>query len=202
VASEGASAAPQPIKLIVALGNPGREHVADRHNAGFHWLQLLCDREQVTLRAETKFHSQFAKLTLNSQAVFCLAPQTYMNASGRAVAAVAKFYKISAPEILVVYDELDLPPGCARFKFSGGHGGHNGVRDIAKALGTKDFWRLRLGIGHPGNARDVSAYVLSSASRSDMQQIEVAMDDSLRVLDEFVVGNADNAILQLHTDTK
>ena len=201
MANAGANAAPNlPIKLIVGLGNPGREHASDRHNAGFHWLQLLCDRGSASLRMETKFTAAFAKININEQAIFCAAPQTYMNASGRAVAATAKFYKLKPAEILVVYDELDLPPGVARLKFSGGHGGHNGVRDIAKALGTKDFWRLRLGIGHPGNARDVSDYVLSAASRSDMQKIEAAMDASFYVLNDFVAGNAEQAMLQLHTE--
>ena len=201
MASAGANSAPNlPIKLIVGLGNPGREHISDRHNAGFHWLQLLCDREQSDLRPETKFQAAFAKVNLSGQAIFCAAPQTFMNASGRTVSAVTRFYKIKPAEVLVVYDELDLPPGCARLKYSGGHGGHNGLRDIIKALGTQDFWRLRLGIGHPGNARDVSDYVLSTPSRSDMQKIETAMDASFRILNDFVAGSTERAMLQLHTD--
>lgn len=200
MAANGSSAPKDPIQLIVALGNPGREHVADRHNAGFHWLQLLCDREGATLKPESKFHAEVAKINLANQSIYCLAPMTYMNHSGRAVAAIARFYKIPVQKILVVYDELDLPPGVARFKFSGGHGGHNGVRDIASALGSKDFWRLRIGIGHPGNARDVSDYVLKAPSKSDLQNIEMATDASMRVLDDFVSGRAEQAMLQLHTD--
>ena len=194
--------AKQPIKLIVALGNPGREHQSDRHNVGFRWLDQLCDREQSSLKAESKFYSKLAKLNLSGQSVFCMAPQTFMNASGRAVSAVAKFYKIDPAEILVVYDELDLPTGAARLKFSGGHGGHNGVRDIAKALSSKDFWRLRIGIGHPGSARDVSDYVLSSASVSDAQKIQIAVDDSFRVLANLIAGESDQAMLDLHTEIK
>jgi peptidyl-tRNA hydrolase, PTH1 family len=194
--------AKQPIKLIVALGNPGREHQSDRHNIGFRWLDQLCEREQSSLKAESKFSSKLAKLNIAGQSVFCMAPQTFMNASGRAVSAVAKFYKIDPAEILVVYDELDLPPGAARLKFSGGHGGHNGVRDIAKALSSKDFWRLRIGIGHPGSARDVSDYVLSSSSVSDAQKIQAAVDDSFRVLGNLIAGESDQAMLDLHTEIK
>ena len=143
-----------PIKLIVGLGNPGKKYAETRHNAGFWLVERVAAQHRASFRKEAKFHGLAAKLSGAGGDVWLLQPQTYMNESGTAVGALAQFYKISADEILVAHDELDLPPGGVKIKQGGGHAGHNGLRDIGANLGTPEFWRLRIGIGHP---RDLAA---------------------------------------------
>ncbi|MDD2721353.1 MAG: aminoacyl-tRNA hydrolase [Gallionella sp.] len=187
------------IRLIVGLGNPGREYESTRHNAGFWWVDELARAENLNFRSETKFHGQAARATLHGQEVWLLKPQTFMNLSGRAVAALAQFYKITPAEILVVHDELDLQPGIARLKLGGGHGGHNGLKDIIAQLGTKDFWRLRLGIGHPGDRAQVSNFVLNDPRREERELIDDAMNKAQLVAHLIIEGKLDAAMLKLHS---
>ncbi|BFM17150.1 aminoacyl-tRNA hydrolase [Maricurvus nonylphenolicus] len=189
-----------PIKMIVGLGNPGQEYDRTRHNAGADFVTELARQAGESLSADKKFFGLCAKISINHRPVHLLIPTTFMNRSGQAVAAMANFYKIEAEEILVAHDELDLDPGIARLKHGGGHGGHNGLRDTIKALGNnKDFARLRLGIGHPGNAKLVSGYVLKKASQSDQQLIDDASYDATKVMDEVVKGEWNSAMKTLHT---
>lgn len=198
----------QAIQLIVGLGNPGNEYSKTRHNAGFWWVDLLCAQSNSRLNQESKFFGQAGKLNFSSatskpsQDVWLLKPDTFMNASGRAVSALAKFYKIPPQAILVVHDELDLPVGVSKLKKGGGHGGHNGLRDIIAALGTPDFWRLRMGIGHPGKSEEVVNFVLRAPSLNEMNAIESSMDQSLLVLPLLLQGDFEQAMLRLHTDAK
>jgi PTH1 family peptidyl-tRNA hydrolase len=186
------------IRLIVGLGNPGPKYLATRHNAGFWFLDALASRFNVTLRQETKFKGEVGKAVINGEDVWLLKPDTFMNLSGQSVAALARFYKIDPQQVLVVHDELDLPPGTVRLKRGGGHGGHNGLRDTASRLGSKDFMRLRLGIGHPGQKELVHDYVLGKPSRDDHISIENAIDDALRVISDIVQGDMDKAMNDLH----
>lgn len=189
------------IQLIVGLGNPGNEYRDTRHNAGFWWIDEICAQTGAKLHSESKFFGQVGKLP--GKEVWLLKPDTFMNASGRAVAALAKFYKIAPQSILVVHDELDLPVGSAKFKQGGGHGGHNGLRDIIAQLGA-DFWRLRIGIGHPGKSSEgkreqVVNFVLHAPSRQEMQAISLSIDDSSRLLDSLLQGEFEQAMLKLHS---
>lgn len=188
-----------PIKLIVGLGNPGDKYAKTRHNAGFLFLDLLCEQLGVRLAADKHCFGRTVKTLIAGQEVRLLAPDTFMNLSGKAVIAATQYYKIDLREILVVHDELDLDPGVARLKLGGGHGGNNGLRDIAQMSGSKDFARLRLGIGHPGVGRDVAGYVLKPANRDDQTKIEHAIAESLRVLDLVVQGDFPRAMNELHT---
>lgn len=187
------------IRLIVGLGNPGREYETTRHNVGFWWVDELARRENLSFRTEAKFHGLAARGQLNVCEIALLKPQTFMNLSGRAVAAMAQFYKILPSEILVVHDELDLQPGIARLKLGGSHGGHNGLKDIIAQLGTKDFWRLRLGIGHPGDRAQVVDYVLNEPRREERELIIDAMQQSLQVAPLVVEGKTEAAMLKLHS---
>ncbi len=188
----------EPIKLIAGLGNPGAEYAGTRHNAGADFVHELARQQGASLTPESKFFGLTARVTVDGHDVRLLVPTTFMNRSGQAVSAMAKFFKIDTANILVAHDELDFEPGVARFKDSGGHGGHNGLRDISKACGD-NYLRLRLGIGHPGNARDVSNYVLKQASRSDRDLIEASIDDSLRALPLLIAGDWGRATTQLHS---
>lgn len=190
------------IQLIVGLGNPGQQYANTRHNVGFWLAERLCAGARTSLQPENKFKGHVA--TIQSGEITCrvLLPMTYMNRSGEAVLAIAQFYKILPAEILVVHDELDLPVGSARLKFDGGHGGHNGLRDIDARLNTKAFYRLRLGIGHPGNKDDVTNYVLNRPSKSDEQMIVTAIDHALSVVPDILKGNIDKAMNVLHTVAK
>jgi PTH1 family peptidyl-tRNA hydrolase len=189
------------LQLIVGLGNPGASYEATRHNVGFWFVDALASRLGASFRAEKKFQGDVVKAIAGSQDVWLLKPTTYMNLSGHSAQALAHFYKIPTHNILVVHDELDLAPGTARLKRGGGHGGHNGLRDLTQKLG-KDFLRLRLGIGHPGEARLVSDYVLSKPSQEDRQHIEDAMYDALDVMDLVMEGELEKAMHQLHTHKK
>jgi PTH1 family peptidyl-tRNA hydrolase len=189
----------QGIQLIVGLGNPGPQYEATRHNAGFWWVDQVAGEHGARLNAEGKFQGIAGRLKQGDQETWLLKPSTFMNASGRAVAAIANFYKIPPQAVLVVHDELDLSPGIAKMKKGGGHGGHNGLKDIAAALGTPDFWRLRLGIGHPGERHEVVNFVLKPPSRDEMHAIEQAMDSSTKILPMLLKGEFEAAMLKLHT---
>lgn len=188
------------IKLIVGLGNPGREYDFTRHNAGFWWVDAFARMHQFTFKAESKFHGFAARSRINDRELLLLKPQTFMNVSGRAVGALAQFHKIEPRHILVVHDDLDLPPGQIKLKFSGGHGGHNGLKDIFAHLGTRDFWRLRIGIGHPGERADVANYVLNAPRREEMELIEHAMQRAQDVVPLILDGKLEAAMLKLHSN--
>lgn len=188
------------IELIVGLGNPGREYEQTRHNAGAWLVAALAHRYQASLAPESKFFGLTARLMIGGRDVRLLIPGTYMNRSGQAVGAISQFFKIEPAHILVAHDELDLPPGSARLKFGGGHGGHNGLRDIIASLGnSRDFGRLRLGIGHPGSAPQVTGYVLSKAPAAEQQRIETAIDAALDALPLVIGGEWSRAMNQLHS---
>jgi peptidyl-tRNA hydrolase, PTH1 family len=193
----------EPISLVVGLGNPGREYEDTRHNAGFWWIDQLANRVNSAFKAESKFSGLVGK----APAFWLLKPTTFMNRSGQAVGALAKFYRIDAAAILVVHDELDLPAGEAKLKLGGSHGGHNGLKDIDAHLGTRDYWRLRIGIGHPralakseGGAHiEVVDYVLQRPGTADSRAIEDAMHASIDIWETMAVGNFEAAMLKLHT---
>jgi PTH1 family peptidyl-tRNA hydrolase len=187
------------IKLIVGLGNPGREYEATRHNAGFWWLDELAREHGVSFKNESKFHGLAARANLHGHEVHLLKPQTFMNVSGRAVVALALFYKILPDQILVVHDELDLPPGSAKLKLGGGHGGHNGLKDIIAHLGSKEFWRLRVGVGHPGERSEVVNYVLNAPRKEEQGLIEEAMQRAQNVAPLIIEGKLEAAMLKLHS---
>jgi len=190
----------QKIELIVGLGNPGPEHQRTRHNAGFWFADLLARAHSGTFRAENRFHGETAEIMLNRHRIRLLKPQTFMNNSGRAVVAIASYFKIPLENVLIAYDELDLEPGRAQLKFDGGHGGHNGMRDIVQCVGNA-FWRLRFGIGHPEKGRrdDVVDYVLRPASSADEDEILDAINAAIDVLPVLLEHGADRAKTQLHS---
>lgn len=188
------------IRLIVGLGNPGVDYEYTRHNAGANFLINLAHIYQVSFSVESKFFGLFASCEINQKTIRLLIPTTFMNISGRAVAAVANFYKIHPEAILVVHDELDLLPGMARFKLGGGHGGHNGLKDIIRALANNNkFARLRIGIGHPGNAKQVSHYVLKKAPDAEQQLIDDSMDSACKMIPAVCNGDWERAMRELHT---
>ena len=186
------------IKLIVGLGNPGEKYAATRHNAGFWWVDQQTIESKSKLALDTKCFGVTGKLHPTSD-TWLLKPMTFMNASGKAVAALANYYKILPAQILVVHDELDLLPNTAKLKKGGGHGGHNGLKDIAAALGTADFWRLRLGIGHPGDRNEVVNFVLNHPSKDEQTAINQCIDDSMRIVPYLLNGDFEAAMLKLHT---
>ncbi len=186
------------IRLLVGLGNPGPSYEATRHNAGFWWIDAVARQWRVSLQPEKGFHGLVARANLPQGPVWLLEPMTFMNLSGQAVSALARFYKIAPEEILVAHDELDLQPGELKLKQGGGHAGHNGLRDMHAKLGSSDFWRLRLGIGHPGVRAEVANYVLGSPRPEHREAIERCIDDSLKSLDLLVSGEMGRAIAQLH----
>jgi PTH1 family peptidyl-tRNA hydrolase len=165
------------VRLVVGLGNPGREYVDTRHNAGFWFCERLAAKLGVSLSVESRFHG-LAGLA-RPQGLWLLLPQTFMNRSGQAVGALARFHRITPAEILVVHDELDIPPGQLRLKFGGGLGGHNGLKDITAHLGTQDYWRLRVGIGHPGDRNEVVNYVLKPPRKEEQADIEQSLERAL-----------------------
>lgn len=186
------------IKLFVGLGNPGDKYVATRHNAGFWWIDLIQQQTNSALKLDAKMYGEVGKISTQADA-WLLKPMTYMNASGKAVAALANYYKIKPAEILVIHDELDLPAGTCKMKFAGGHGGHNGLRDIHAALGTPDYWRLRVGIGHPGDRNEVVNYVLKAPLKAEQEAIEESLYQSSKVFDLLLKGDFEQAMLKLHT---
>jgi PTH1 family peptidyl-tRNA hydrolase len=186
------------IRLFVGLGNPGPEYEDTRHNAGFWWIDSLARQLNVNLVADRSYHGFVARANLPSGPVWLLQPQTYMNLSGKSVAALAKFFKIMPNEILVAHDELDLLPGQVKLKCGGGHAGHNGLRDIHAQLGSPDYWRLRLGIGHPGIKTEVAAYVLRKPPQSERQAIDKCIDQALGAANAFIAGDMPKATLLVH----
>ena len=186
------------IKLFVGLGNPGEKYEHTRHNAGFWWIDQVCALTNSKLTLEPKFFGAVAKLNLTVD-TWLLKPTTFMNASGKAVAALANYYKILPKQILVIHDELDLPGGGVKLKNGGGHGGHNGLKDITVALGTADFWRLRLGIGHPGDRNEVINFVLKAPLKDEMTAINSCIDDSINIVPLLQSGDFVTAMLKLHT---
>ncbi len=188
------------IELIVGLGNPGAKYAHTRHNAGADFVEQLASKLLVNLIEEKKYSGRYAKADINGQKVHLIIPSTYMNLSGSPVAALANFYKILPQNILVAHDELDINPGTARFKKSGGHGGHNGLRDIISKLGnSRDFYRLRIGIGHPGIAKDVADFVLSKAPSSEQQLTQLATDEALHFSQQAIAGEWQLAMNKLHS---
>ena len=187
------------MKLIVGLGNPGKEYAGTRHNAGFQWVDRLAEILHITLKPEIRFHGLCAHVNQKNTDLWLLEPQTYMNASGRSVVALCQFYKIQTDEMIVIHDELDLPPGSAKLKKGGGLGGHNGLKDIAAKLGTQDFWRLRIGVGHPGNRDAVVGYVLHPPRKEEAQLIDEAIERSLEVWPLLAQDACEAAMLKLHT---
>lgn len=186
-------------KLIVGLGNPGAEYEDTRHNAGFWWIDAIAREHGVSLSHENKFLGISGRLKHQGNEAWLLKPMTFMNRSGQSVAALARFYRIPPEQILIVHDELDLPPGTAKLKKGGGHGGHNGLKDIAAHLGSTDFWRLRLGIGHPGDAAAVVNFVLHAPPREESMQISDAISASSAVLPALLNGEFEAAMLKLHS---
>jgi PTH1 family peptidyl-tRNA hydrolase len=187
------------LRLLVGLGNPGAEHLRTRHNAGFWLVDALARREGVRFGMETKLHGETAKVVLDGQPLLLLKPNTFMNKSGIAIATALRYWKIAPDEMLVAHDDLDLPPGAARLKFDGGHGGQNGLRDIFAHLGHGEFHRLRLGIGHPGHKDRVTPWVLGRPGKADEDAILGAVSAALDVLPLAVAGDFNEAMKRLHT---
>jgi len=187
------------IKLIAGLGNPGRKHVKDRHNVGFWFVSRLAAGQRIELKAVAKYHGLVGTLARPAGELWLLLPQTYMNLSGKSVGALSRYYKIRPDEVLVVHDELDFPPGLAKLKLGGGVAGHNGLKDIAAQLGTHGFWRLRIGIGHPGDKNLVADYVLMQPPAAERELIEAVLARCLEISGLLLDGNMEAAMLRLHT---
>jgi PTH1 family peptidyl-tRNA hydrolase len=187
------------IKLFVGLGNPGPEYEATRHNAGFWWIDALARELKVSLSYERSYFGLMARTTVKGETVWLLEPQTFMNASGKSVAALAKFFKLKPEEILVAHDELDIVPGQVKLKRGGSHAGHNGLRDIHAQLGSDDYWRLRIGVGHPGVKSEVIHWVLKKPSPDHRLAIEACIDRSLKALPELLGGDVSKATMLIHT---
>ena len=188
------------IQLIVGLGNPGPEYEQTRHNAGALFVERIASAQRVSLTADRKYFGLTAKFSHQGNDVRLLIPTTYMNRSGQSVAALANFFKIKPEEILVAHDELDMPPGVAKLKQGGGHGGHNGLRDIIAQLGNQNnFHRLRLGIGHPGDSSKVSGFVLGKAPRAEQEKLDASIDFALGVLPDILAGDWTRAMRELHS---
>ena len=187
------------LRVIVGLGNPGPKYTETRHNAGFWFIEQVARKYSATFRPEKKFHGEVAKISLQGKDIWLLKPGTFMNRSGLAVRSLLSFYRIAADQLLVAHDEIDLPPGTAKLKTGGGHGGHNGLRDIISQLGTKDFHRLRIGVGHPGSKEQVVDYVLHSASRDDRILFDRDIDDAVGVMPELASGALEQAMQKLHS---
>ncbi len=190
------------IKLLVGLGNPGNEYQETRHNAGFWWLEALAAKHRLTLSADKAYKGLVARGSASGQAFWLLESQTFMNLSGQSVSALANFYKIKPEEILVAHDELDIPPGQLKMKFGGGHAGHNGLRDIHAKLGSSDYWRLRIGIGHPGVREEVINWVLQKPAPEQRESIHAAIARSLDAVALLLAGEMESATKLIHTKPK
>lgn len=187
------------IELIVGLGNPGQPYAKTRHNAGAWFVEALCRQYRITLKTESKFNARLGSSTIAGQQIKVLISNTYMNHSGQAVGSVAQYFQLPVETILVAHDELDIPPGAVRLKTDGGHGGHNGLRDIIHHLKSHEFKRLRLGIGHPGHKDKVLDYVLNNPSQKEEQLIQQAITETLAVLPDILNGNFQVAMNRLHS---
>ena len=186
------------IRLLVGLGNPGPEYERTRHNAGFWWVDSAAARLNARLQPERSYFGLYSRVVTARGPVCLLQPSTFMNLSGKSVAAVARFFKIAPDEVLVAHDELDLMPGQVKLKRGGGHAGHNGLKDILAQLGSADFWRLRLGIGHPGVKAEVTDYVLRKPPAPDRESIDEGIERSVAALDLLLAGDMDRALIQVH----
>jgi peptidyl-tRNA hydrolase, PTH1 family len=186
------------LKLVVGLGNPGPRYEQTRHNAGFWFVDLLAERARGRFAADSRFQGELARITLAGDELRLLKPATFMNLSGQSAGAVARFFKLAPEQLLVVHDELDLPPGTARLKRGGGHGGHNGLRDLIRHVGA-DFWRLRVGIGHPGDRDQVVDYVLTRAPLEEEKAIRATLEDALVAVEKMLAQGAERAMHQLHS---
>ena len=187
------------IQLVAGLGNPGTKYEQTRHNAGFWFVDEVARQYDARFRSESKYKSEVARCSIAGNDCRLQKPMDFMNRSGLPVASLAAFYRIPRSSILVVHDDLDLPPGTVKLKKGGGHGGHNGQRDLIPHLGGNDFMRLRIGIGHPGHRDDVVAYVLKNASRDDRADIDQAIEEAVKALPDIVAGHFDKAMKALHT---
>ncbi len=190
------------IKLIVGLGNPGKQYESTRHNAGYWFIDQLCGKYSAGWQRKDKFFGYIANASIGGQAVYLLKPDTFMNLSGKSVQSLASFYRININEILVGHDELDIGCGEIRLKSGGGHGGHNGLRDIIRCLGQQNFYRLRIGIDHPGHASQVTHYVLNHPSSQDRELIDMALDRAVDQINKIVTGEFEAAMQVLHTKVK
>ena len=190
------------IKLFVGLGNPGADYEATRHNAGFWWIDALAQQLGIRLVPDKSYQGLVARANINGETVWLLKPQTFMNLSGRSVAAIARFFKIAPDQILVVHDELDILPGLLKLKQGGSHAGHNGLRDIHDQLGSADYWRLRIGIGHPGVKSEVIHWVLQKPTQAQRQTIEDCIERSLATMPLLLAGEMGKATMALHTKPK
>ncbi len=186
------------IRLFVGLGNPGTEYEDTRHNAGFWYIDLLARQLGANLVMDRSYHGYVARVQVKGEPVWLLQPQTYMNLSGKSVAALARFFKIAPEQIMVAHDELDVLPGQVKVKRGGGHAGHNGLRDIHAQLGSPDYWRLRLGIGHPGDRNVVAAYVLRKPPSSERELIDQSIDKALGATDALLSGDMARATAAIH----
>jgi PTH1 family peptidyl-tRNA hydrolase len=189
----------QDILMVVGLGNPGPDYANTRHNAGALFVEALARETGQSLRPEKKYHGLYARIQLQGLDLHLLNPSTYMNRSGLSIKALADFFKIQPQQILVAHDELDLPPGTAKLKKGGGHGGHNGLRDTIAHLGTNDFQRLRIGIGHPGDSRQVTGYVLGRLGKRETEELNALIDEIIRVLPDAASGKLAAAMNRLHS---
>ena len=189
------------IKLFVGLGNPGPDYELTRHNAGFWWIDEVSRALKAPLTMDKSYHGLVARTSVNGQTVWLLKPQTFMNLCGKSVAALARFFKIEPQEILVAHDELDIVPGEAKLKLGGSHAGHNGLRDIHAQLGTDNYWRLRLGVGHPGVKSDVVNWVLKKPSLDHRVAIDQSIERALKALPHLLAGEMDKATMLVHTST-
>lgn len=187
------------IKLFVGLGNPGPEYHDTRHNAGFWWLDALARELKVSLAMDKNYYGLVARTSVEGHTIWLLAPQTFMNLSGKSVAALARFFKIAPDEIMVAHDELDVVPGQVKLKFGGSHAGHNGLRDIHAQLGSSDYWRLRLGVGHPGNKDEVVSWVLKKPILDDRVAIDQCIDRALKAVPDLIQGAMERATMLTHT---
>ena len=189
----------QDILMVVGLGNPGPDYANTRHNAGALFVEALARETGQSLRPEKKYHGLYARIQLQGLDLHLLNPSTYMNRSGLSIKALADFFKIQPQQILIAHDELDLPPGTAKLKKGGGHGGHNGLRDAIAHLGTNDFQRLRIGIGHPGDSRRVTGYVLGRLGKQETEELNAVIDEIMRVLPDAASGKLPAAMNRLHS---
>ncbi|RYF22738.1 MAG: aminoacyl-tRNA hydrolase [Comamonadaceae bacterium] len=187
------------IKLFVGLGNPGPDYEYTRHNAGFWWIDALARELKTSLVPERSYHGLAARVNVHGESVWLLEPQTFMNLSGKSVASLARFFKIQPREILVAHDELDIPPGQAKLKFGGSHAGHNGLRDIHAQLGSADYWRLRIGIGHPGVKAEVANWVLKKPAPDQRTLIEDSIVHTLKAHSAMLAGDMEKATQMVHT---
>jgi len=186
------------IRLIAGLGNPGEKHEQTRHNAGFWFVEALARREGVDFKHQSKFNGEVSHFSFKGEKIWILKPLTYMNDSGESLGAFTDFYKVPTEQILVAHDEIDLPNGAAKLKWAGGHGGHNGLRSIFSHL-NQNFWRLRLGVGHPGKKEDVVDYVLKRPGKQERIAIDCVIDGILVSLDDMLIGEMESAMKKLHT---